>query len=72
MTCPECKELSDACHEQGARRAEWERRAWTLQDALEDLAEAARNACDARQHTPLINALAKADYVLAREKEDSE
>jgi hypothetical protein len=36
--------------------------------ALTDLAEAARNSCDARLHTPLIEALAEADRILAFDK----
>lgn len=36
-----------------------------LREALIDLAEAARNACDARLHTPLIDALAEADRLIS-------
>ena len=34
--------------------------------ALADLAEAARNTCDARQHPPLTEALHEADAAIAR------
>lgn len=40
-----------------------------LLDALADLAEAARNACNAAQHTPLVEALANADAALAKATE---
>ena len=37
-----------------------------LLEALKDLAEAARNACDARQHPALTEALAAADYAVIK------
>lgn len=36
-----------------------------LRGALSDLADAARSACDARQHQSLIDALMEADFLLS-------
>ena len=40
-----------------------------LKACLADLSEAARNACNAAQHTPLIEALFEADRALSGSKE---
>jgi hypothetical protein len=37
-----------------------------LVEALRDLSEASRNACNAAQHTPLIDALFAADELIAK------